>query len=181
MCLTGSSLTRGFRLRQYSAKISAAGLADRFHNDLSDARVTAFNSSVILFEILARARRLKEWKTIIARNRWFQRKIVGALNSQVSTLNYQPILLSYSYAALEPFRFAKLRGWKTLLFQIDPGPEEERIVAEATARVPRLAGEWQPAPVGYWSSWHKECDLADRIIVNSEWSREALMCEGVPT
>ena len=91
--------------------------------------------------MLARARRLAEWETIIARNQWFQRKVVGALNSQLSTLNFQPILLSYSYAALEPFRFAKSHGWKTLLLQIDPGPEEERIVAEEVARVPALAGD----------------------------------------
>jgi glycosyltransferase involved in cell wall biosynthesis len=88
--------------------------------------------------------------------------------------------LSYSYAALEPFRFAKLHGWKTLLLQIDPGPEEERIVAEEVARVPALAGAWQPAPAAYWASWRQECDLADRIIVNSEWSREGLMRSGVP-
>ena len=163
------------------AKISARSLADRFHNELSDARVMAFNSSVILFEMLARARRLTEWETIIERNQWFQRKVVGALKSQLSTLSCQPILLSYSYAALEPFRFAKSRGWKTLLLQIDPGPEEERIVAEEVARVPALAGEWQVAPVDYWSSWRQECDLADRIIVNSEWSREGLMRSGIPT
>ena len=162
-------------------KISAGRLADRFHNDLSDARVIAFNSSVILFETLVRARRLNEWKTIIARNRWFQRKVVGALKSQPSTLKYQPIFLSYSYAALEPFRFAKLRGWKTLLFQIDPGPEEERIVSQEVARVPALAGEWHAAPADYWASWRQECDLADRIIVNSEWSREALVRGGVPS
>jgi glycosyltransferase involved in cell wall biosynthesis len=162
------------------AKISAGSLTDRFHRDLSDARVIAFNSSVILFEMLARARRLAEWERIVARNQWFQRKVVGALNSQLSTLNFQPILLSYSYAALEPFRFAKLHGWKTLLLQIDPGPEEERIVAEEVARVPALAGAWQPAPAAYWASWRQECDLADRIIVNSEWSREGLMRSGVP-
>src|SRR3954451_1069064 len=104
-------------------KISAGRLADRFHNDLSDARVIAFNSSVILFEMLARARRLAEWKTIIERNRWFQRRVVDALNSRLSTHNDEPILLSYSYAALEAFQFAKSRGWKTLLLQIDPGPE----------------------------------------------------------
>ena len=162
-------------------KISAGRLADRFHNDLSDARVIAFNSSVILFETLVRARRLKEWKTIIARNRWFQRKVVGALKSQPSTLKYQPIFLSYSYAALEPFRFAKLRGWKTLLFQIDPGPEEERIVSQEVARVPALAGEWHAAPADYWASWRQECDFADRIIVNSEWSREGLIRSGIPS
>ena len=59
--------------------------------------------------------------------------------------------LSYSYTALEPFRYAKAHGWKTLLVQIDPGPEEERIVAEEAARVPELAGDWQPAPPEYWS------------------------------
>jgi glycosyltransferase involved in cell wall biosynthesis len=165
----------------FLAKISAAGLADRFHPELSDARVIAFNSSVISFEMLARARRLAEWQRIIARNQWFQRKVVGAFNSQLSTLSSQPILLSYSYAALEPFRFAKLHGWKTLLLQIDPGPEEERIVAEEVARVPVLAGQWQAAPTAYWASWRQECDLADRIIVNSEWSREGLMRSGIPS
>ena len=162
-------------------KISGRSLADRFHNELSDARVLAFNSSAILFEMLARARRLTEWETIIERNQWFQRKVIRALDSQLSTRSCQPILLSYSYAALEPFRFAKSRGWKTLLLQIDPGPEEQRIVAEEVARVPALAGEWQVAPVDYWSSWRQECDLADRIIVNSEWSREGLMRSGIPT
>jgi glycosyltransferase involved in cell wall biosynthesis len=162
-------------------KISGRSLADRYHNELSDARVLAFNSSVILFEMLARARRLTEWETIIERNQWFQRKVIGALKSQLSLPSCQPILLSYSYAALEPFRFAKSHGWKTLLLQIDPGPEEQRIVAEEVARVPALAGEWQVAPVDYWSSWRQECDLADRIIVNSEWSREGLMRSGIPT
>src|SRR5262249_44001955 len=56
----------------FLAKISARSLADRFHNELSDARVMSFNSSVILFEMLARARRLAEWETIVVRNQWFQ-------------------------------------------------------------------------------------------------------------
>ena len=163
------------------AKISADSLADRFHNDLRDARVIAFNSSAILFEMLARVRWLAEWETILARNQWFQRNVVSLLRSQLSTINYQPILLSYSYTALEPFRFAKSRGCKTVLVQIDPGPDEERIVAEEVARVPALAGGWQPAPAEYWACWRHECDLADRIIVNSEWSREGLMRSGIPS
>jgi len=165
----------------FLAKIWGRRIADRFHGDLREARVIAFNSSLILFEMLARARALNEWKTIIARNRWFQRKVAFFLRSQLSTLNHKPLLLSYSYAALEPFRFAKLRGWKTVLVQIDPGPEEERIVAEESARVPALASEWQAAPVEYWACWRQECDLADRIIVNSEWSREGLIRSGVPS
>jgi glycosyltransferase involved in cell wall biosynthesis len=145
-----------------------------------------------MFETLARTRRLGGWTKIIARNRWFQRKVVSFLSSQLrkgawlprsftlSTLNSQPVLLSYSYTALEPFRYAKAHGWKTLLVQIDPGPEEEAIVAEEAARVRELAAGWQPAPTEYWALWREECELADRIVVNSEWSREALVRRGVP-
>src|SRR5882762_5518393 len=172
-------------------KLSSLGLADRFHNELHDAPVISFNSLLILFETLTRVRHLTDWQKIFARNCWFQCKVVSYLRcSELSTLqlppgyslagNSQPILLSYSYTALEPFRHAKSRGWKTVLVQIDPGPEEERIVAEEVARVPELAGDWQPAPADYWVSWRKECDLADRIVVNSEWSRDSLICSGVP-
>jgi glycosyltransferase involved in cell wall biosynthesis len=166
----------------FLAKVCRGGskLRDRFHNELGDARVRSFNSSLVLFETLARVRGLSGWVKIVARNRWFQRKVVSFLCSQLSTINYQPILLSYSYAALEPFRYAKAQGWKTLLVQIDPGPEEEKIVAEEVSRKPELAADWQPAPPEYWALWREECNLADRIVVNSEWSREGLIRDGVP-
>ena len=164
----------------------------RFHSELRDARVKAFNSSLLIFEMLARARKSRGWPKILARNRWFQRKIVSFLRSQVSSINSvkehgshgalrsQLVLCSYSYTALEPFCYAKANGWKTLLVQIDPGPEEERIAAEEAARVPQLVGDWHPAPPEYWAFWREECKLADRIVVNSEWSREGLIRGGVP-
>ncbi len=156
-------------------------LRHRFHSELRDARVKAFNSSLVLFEMLAGARESRGWPKILARNRWFQRKIVNALTSDFRPLTSDaPVLLSYSYTALEPFRYAKSHGWKTLLVQIDPGPEEERIVAEEAARVPELAADWHPAPPEYWAFWREECKLADRIVVNSEWSREGLIRGGVP-
>jgi hypothetical protein len=167
----------------FLAKVCGHGskLNERFHNELRDARVKAFNSSLILFETLARARGLTGWTKIVARNRWFQDKVVSFLRGyQLSTTNSQPVLLSYSYTALEPFRYAKAHGWKTLLVQIDPGPEEEAIMAAEAARVPELAVGWQPAPAEYWTSWREECTLADRIVVNSEWSREGLIRGGVP-
>jgi len=159
---------------------SRSKLRGRFHSELRDAQVKAFNSSLIVFEMLARTRRLSGWTKIIACNGWFQRKVVSFLRSQLSTIDYQPTLLSYSYTALEPFRYAKAHGWKTVLVQIDPGPEEEAIVAEEAARVRELAAGWQPAPAEYWALWREECKLADRIVVNSEWSREALVRRGVP-
>ena len=53
-------------------------------------------------------------------------------------------------------------------------------MAEEAARVPQLAAGWQAAPPEYWTFWREECKLADRIVVNSEWSREGLVRGGVP-
>jgi glycosyltransferase involved in cell wall biosynthesis len=172
-------------------------LRERFHPSLAGAPVKAWNLGLVAFEINARARKLSGWPLILARNKWFQKRVVQELNaemlkaetdpgrsrvpgSQPSTLNPQPVLFSYSYAALEPFRWARQRGWKTILGQIDPGPAEERIVAGLHSQFPQYAGAWQPAPPAYWRAWREECLLASVIVVNSEWSRQALIEEGVP-
>ena len=33
---------------------------------------------------------------------------------------------------------------------------------------------WQPVPDVYEKDWRQECQLADRIVVNSKWSEQAL-------
>ena len=155
-------------------------IRDRWHEELKGATVTSFNSSLIAFEILARARRLRGWPLIMARNRWFQRKVVHLLTRDCRPRTTdQPIIFSYSYAAREIFGVAKSRRWKTVLGQIDPGPVEEDIVAAEAEREPSLAPNWRRAPADYWKSWREECDLADRIIINSQWSRSCLVEAGV--
>jgi glycosyltransferase involved in cell wall biosynthesis len=156
------------------------GLGERFHPDLTDAPVRAWNSRLLAFELTARLKRLSGWPSIVSRNRWFEREIVAYLSGyEPRTDNREPTLFTYSYAAREIFRFAKPRGWTTILGQIDPGPFEEEIVAAEAEREPSLAPDWTPATADYWKSWRKECDLADRIIVNSQWSRSCLLKTGV--
>src|SRR6266516_1591268 len=66
-------------------------IRDRWHKELKGATVTSFNWSLIAFEILARVRRLRGWPLIIARNHWFQRKVVAYLStSRFSVLGSQP-------------------------------------------------------------------------------------------
>src|SRR6266478_5785595 len=177
------------RFATANPSFGGSGVAERFHGELRDARVTAFNWSLVAFEMLARARRLRGWPLIIARNNWFERKACDWLRRNADTLKAEKlksetlktelIIFAYSYAARDIFRFAKQRGWKTALGQIDPGPVEEKIVADEAARVPELAGDWRPAPPEYWDNWQEECSLADHIIVNSKWSRTCLLKAGV--
>lgn len=169
-------------LKQLPAPL-LANLRERFVADLTQASVHSFTGSLIRFELAQRIQKTSGWERIIARNDWFQKhavQLIYALNPQLSTLNSRSTLFAYSYAALKLFRYAKARGWRTILGQIDPGPVEEKLVFEEHARHPTYQSTWQPAPPHYWASWREECSLADRIVVNSLWSSQALQQEGIP-
>jgi glycosyltransferase involved in cell wall biosynthesis len=156
-------------------------LRDRYHEDLDDARVFAPNLGMLGFEMSQRLLKRGGWPLMMERNRVFQKKALMHLRrveSQASRTEV-PTLFSYSYSALELLRYAKQQGWNTVLGQIDPGPHEEQIVAEEHRRYPKLASSWQPVPAEYWQQWREELKLADRVIVNSEWSRDCLLKEGV--
>ncbi|MEA5553511.1 glycosyltransferase family 4 protein [Anabaena cylindrica UHCC 0172] len=154
-------------------------LRERYQSDLEHASVHAFNSSLIQFELAQRLQKNTGWERVIARNQWFQQQAVKTLTSLADQFTNPPILFSYSYAALELFKFAKQQGWYTVLGQIDPGIQEEIIVTQEYDRYPQYRGNWQPAPVEYWQSWREEFNMADTIVVNSFWSRQLLEKTGV--
>jgi glycosyltransferase involved in cell wall biosynthesis len=157
----------------------SAGLQSRFHPELGEAEVYGPAVRNIAFELRARYRLQAGWPVVMARNRWFQRVALSKL-SQMTAGERAPILMSYSYAAAELFAFARRRGWRTVLGQIDPGPVEEEIVSELHSNTSTQGSHWTRAPEAYWSEWRRECAFADRIVVNSSWSRAALLREGVP-
>ena len=153
-------------------------LNGRFHPELADATVKAPNLAALAFEAKANASGKNGWGLIIRRNDWFQRQTVAQLvQRQNGSSNDNHTVFAYSYAAEEIFKFARERGWKTVLGQIDPGPVEERIVAQLHEKMPD--SHWEPAPQEYWDCWRNECALADQIVVNSNWSKNALLSEGV--
>ena len=150
-------------------------LTGRFHPELASANVSAPNVSALTFELKASLARENGWKLIGRRNKWFQRHAVAQLARNHHNGNHT--IFAYSYAAAEIFKFARARGWQTVLGQIDLGPADERIIADLHKR----AGlEHKPAPKEYWDNWRVECSLADCIVVNSAWSRDALLGEGMP-
>jgi glycosyltransferase involved in cell wall biosynthesis len=154
-------------------------LAERYHCELREADVRAFNLSSISFELRARIAGLHGWDRTIARNKWFQKTAVSELD-QTAIVGSPCTLFAYSYAAREIFLYARSRGWRTVLGQIDPGPVEEQIVTMLYAGNLTQQRKWEPAPPSYWAQWRDECELADRIVVNSAWAQRALEQEGVP-
>jgi glycosyltransferase involved in cell wall biosynthesis len=158
-------------------------LQERFHPDLAHANIQAFTLDLLRFELTQRLTQKADWDLIIARNHWFQNRVIQRLKAIAPQLRHGatlPILFAYSYAALQIIRYAKQQGWRVILGQIDPGPREEQIVQQEHLRYPDLAPHWTSAPSSYWQDWHQECALADRIIVNSTWSQQALLQVGIP-
>ncbi len=159
-------------------------LRERFHPALVNEPVYAWNLATLTFELVSRLRGLASWQLILERNGWFQRRALGILTCFASSMSRKsgaaPILFAYSYAARELLRFGKQQGWFTVLGQIDPGRVMERRAEEAAQLSSVLADGKQRVPAKYWDDWSEECALADRIVVNSLWSRDALTREGVP-
>lgn len=154
----------------------APRLRDRFHPDL-DGAVTAFNGPALAFEARAWIGAESGWRRMMRRNEWFQTK---ALDWLMRNLRPGAVVFSYSYAARRLFEIAKSRGCTTVLVQIDPGPAEERIVEQLHREHPAVEPAWQPAPADYWQLWRNEIDLADHVVVHSQWSRAALTGIGIP-
>ena len=150
--------------------------AGRFHAGLAGAHVVAPNISALTFRLKVSLASENGWKLISRRNKWFQERAVAYLKA---TANGNRTIFAYSYAAKDIFDFARSRGWRTVLGQIDPGPAEERIVAGLHKNSAIPHAHWEPAPEGYWDNWRDECSLADQIVVNSAWCKDALMSEGV--
>jgi glycosyltransferase involved in cell wall biosynthesis len=156
-----------------------SSLRERFHSELERTYISSFNNSLFEFELIQKIKKNYDWQKIIERNLWFQNKTVSLLQKQANKISDQTTIFAYSYAALDIFKFAKSQGWRTILGQIDPGIFEENLVTKEHNYHPELAPAWQPAPSKYWQNWQEECQLADTIIVNSDWSKQALEKTGI--
>jgi hypothetical protein len=100
---------------------------------------------------------------------------------KVAKLKLPPhdVFYSFSYAGLEALRAERKRGVFTVVNQIDPGEMEYRLVCEEAKRWPEYAGQIDLAPAGYFERARKEWEISDLVMVNSEWSRQALLDQGV--
>jgi glycosyltransferase involved in cell wall biosynthesis len=151
----------------------APRFALRQHEDLRGAHVAAPTLAAIAHESLAKLAGRSGWERHIERNTWFQKEGVKVL-SRLRDAGSPPLtVFAYSYAAGDILAFARECGWRTVLGQIDPGIAEDRIVQRADP------AHYAPKPDSYWTSWRRELELADVVVVNSEWSRAGLEQEGV--
>jgi glycosyltransferase involved in cell wall biosynthesis len=152
-------------------------LAGRHHDEIPSSLVYQNTLGRLLIDRKLKLQKKSDWQTIVDRNRWFGRWAARKLKHVDSQ-----IVFSYAYVAKFPFLEAKNQKRLCILGQIDGGPLEDLLVEKLTLGYHHLGlpGLHAPAPESYWHQWREEISLADRIVVNSQWSRDLLLKADVP-
>jgi glycosyltransferase involved in cell wall biosynthesis len=92
----------------------------------------------------------------------------------------ETIFFAYDTGALEALELCRERGIKCVLNQMDPNRVEVELVQAEEKRWPGWALQPLQVPEEYFVRREREWALADRVVVNSEFSRRALIRQGVP-
>jgi glycosyltransferase involved in cell wall biosynthesis len=167
----------GAVLHRFLPVLGLNSLAGRFHVQLTDARVESWNWRTI-GEKLKVERKKQKWDDYIEVGGKFAYRVTEALQRR-NDLGTESIVFSYDTGALETFQWCRQHRMRCILGQMDPNRVEVESVREETKRWPGWAAE--PAvPEEYLQRREQEWELADRIVVNSEFCRQALLKQGVP-
>jgi len=110
----------------------------------------------------------------------FQRYSARFLDEYVSRRNDKFLVFSYNYSAEKIFEVSKRYGMYNVLGQIDAGPEAGKINRNLYEKYFKHRIVPNDLYLKYGKNWMNECKLADKIILNSEWSRKLLFKAGIP-
>jgi glycosyltransferase involved in cell wall biosynthesis len=112
----------------------------------------------------------------------FGQQVVRHLQSPNSKLQApsSTILFGYDTGFLESAQWIKERGGKSVVGQMDPARYEVDLVKAEEKRWPGWARRSVEVPESYYQRRQAEWAVADLVMVNSEWSKLALIQQGVP-
>jgi glycosyltransferase involved in cell wall biosynthesis len=163
-----------------TARMRAFG--KRFHPHIPPHKVVSFNTSAILTgNLLApKAKSTEElFNFYSTQGKWFAEHVARHLSKQKLDPQVDHFF-GFDSASLETLEMLNARGIFTVVDQIDPGRTEEEIVFEESRKFPGWQHTPGRIPESYFKRLDREWALADMVLVNSEWSRQALMRQGVP-
>jgi glycosyltransferase involved in cell wall biosynthesis len=87
---------------------------------------------------------------------------------------------AFNTGALKTLKLLGGMGVPTVLDQIDPAKVEEEMVAVEARKWPNWEQSPGRVPQEYWDHMAEEWAAADIVLVNSKWSLDALVRQGVP-
>lgn len=164
---------------------AARSWAARQHAELAGAQVKSMPLRALGWELAARRRRwwpgaapASQYFEYIRIGRAFARQLRRSLGS--AGLDARTAFFSYDTGALEVLEWLKTKKVWCVVGQMDPGLTEYDAVREEVRRWPGWQEGAGEVPAEYQERRRREWALADRVVVNSDFSRAALEQQGVP-
>lgn len=156
-------------------------LSSRRHGDLTDAEVYSFNTTAVLDGIRKRFRPATDpYSEFLRIGSRFGKQVRSSLARRREQHWENTIFFGYDTGFLETAAWAKDQGAVCIVGQMDPSRTEVEMVREEE----KLWPGWAKTPIlvpGEYFAWRKaEWALADAIMVNSQWTLDALVQQGVP-
>ncbi len=159
----------------------ARALAGRFHVDLPSERV--FSHPFRTARERWRAPRADTTEARYSEYLRFGTAFARWVTRDLEKQDLDPAKVAFfgfDTGCLETLQMLRRRGVRTVVDQIDPARFEEELVL---AEVQKWPG-WQETPgripEAYFERLSAEWEAADLVVVNSEWSKKALVAQGVP-
>ncbi len=156
-------------------------LTSRFHEELSDAEVYAFNATALRQGLAQRfAKRDNPYGQYLRVGSRFGRNVRAALRKRKDQHWENTVFFGYDTGFFEAAAWAKSRGAACVVGQMDPARTEVEMVREEEKLWPGWAKKPLIVPEEYFLWRQSEWALADIVMVNSRWTHDALLKQGVP-
>ena len=110
-------------------------------------------------------------------------EFIGSRFAEVASLHLSDrddTFFGFTSASLETVRRATEMGLRTVVDQIDPGRTTYETVEAEEKRFRGIVNPLPSPPETYFARIAEEWHIASAILVNSNWSRQALLRQGVP-
>lgn len=159
-------------------------LATHFNSELPAERVVSFNSSVLFSRAQFHFQRNRLSPDELADEYCrFGKKFATLVREHLKREHLDPerdAFFGFNTNCLETIEHLRGRGVLTVVDQVDPARVEEDLCAEEAEQWPGWSKNPGRMPQGYWDRIAAEWDAADLVLVNSQWSADALTKQGVP-
>ena len=162
----------------------ARALATHFDAELPPDRVVSFSPAAMIDRVRHHFRR-GHWSPEQLSDRycrfgkWYATRVRNHLEKQEMDPEIDRFF-GFNTNCLETLELLRKRKILTIVDQVDPGVVEEEMVIEEAGRWPGWAKLPGRMSKSYWDRIKAEWEIADMVLVNSEWSLEALVRQGVP-
>lgn len=169
------------RAAHYSTRLRS--LAGRYKRELEPHRMISFNAGAVFKSCVHRFRRNNDITSLFEFHQmygeWFSTKVREVLKRRhIDGTGY--CYTGFTTGSLETIQYLRERGVFCIVQQIDPAQKERRMVLQERERWPGWGWYQGDIPVSYYARLEKEWQASSLVVVNSEWSRQALLEQGVP-